>query len=177
MEHETPAGKPAGPDRPAKWSGTTKYVLRQQQYVHGCILQKREKWRTKSLKKVCTGMYSESQGSIDRLRLSIWNPDKYYTWYIPCICHVYTMYIPRAGIYMVYTMYIHGILKCKFLVFFRILLLWTHAMCEDNVMSKADYFKTAYLSFKFRQRNSMVYTRYIIGMQGICYTYTRFSNI
>ncbi len=35
----------------------------------------------------------------------IWNPDNYYTWYIPCIYHVYTMYIPRAGIYMVYTMY------------------------------------------------------------------------
>ena len=60
---ESPAGKPAGPDRPAKRSGTTKYVLRQHQYEHGCTLQKREKWRTKSLKKVCTGMYSVHTGT------------------------------------------------------------------------------------------------------------------
>ena len=41
--------------RPArKWSGTTKYVLRNHQYVQGCTLQKREKWSTKSLKNVCT---------------------------------------------------------------------------------------------------------------------------
>ncbi len=32
------------------------------------------------------------------------NPDEVYNRYIPCIYHVYTMYIPRSGIYLVYSM-------------------------------------------------------------------------
>ena len=88
----------------------------------------------------------------------IWNPNKYYTWYIPCIYHVYTWYIPRAGIYMVYTMYIHGILKFKFLVFFCILLLQTYVIGEDNVMKQSENSKKAYYSFKSRQCKFMVYT-------------------
>jgi hypothetical protein len=55
--HESPAGKPAGPGRPAKYAGTAKYVLRNPQYMPVCTLQKREKCSTKSRKKyvlVCT---------------------------------------------------------------------------------------------------------------------------
>ena len=37
-------------------------------------------------------------------------------------------------------------------------------MGEDNVMSKPENFKKAYLSFKSRQRKSMVYTRYILDI-------------
>jgi hypothetical protein len=36
--HESPAGKPAGPGRPAKYTGTAKYVLRNPQYVPVCTL-------------------------------------------------------------------------------------------------------------------------------------------
>jgi hypothetical protein len=39
------------------------------------------------------------------------------TRYIVGIYHVYTMYIPRGGIYLVYTRYIHWILKKKFMHF------------------------------------------------------------
>ena len=37
-------------------------------------------------------------------------------------------------------------------------------MGEDNVMSKPENFKKAYLSFKSRQCKSMVYTRYILDI-------------
>ncbi len=40
---------------------------------------------------------------------SIWNPYKYYTWYIPCIYHLHTMYIPCIYHVPVYTWYVHGI--------------------------------------------------------------------
>ena len=59
---------------------------------------------------------------------------------------------------MVYTMYIHGILKFKFLVFFCILLLQTYVIGEDNVMKQSENSKKAYYSFKSRQCKFMVYT-------------------
>ncbi len=58
----------------------------------------------------------------------IWNPDKYYIWYMYGIYHTYTMYITYSGIYMVYTIHIHCILNCSFVLVFRILLQGTHAM-------------------------------------------------
>ena len=33
----------------------------------------------------------------------IWNPDKYFIWYMYGIYHTYTMYITYSGICMVYT--------------------------------------------------------------------------
>jgi hypothetical protein len=39
------------------------------------------------------------------------------------IYHVYTMYIPIAGMYMVYSMYVQRILKFNFLEFICILML------------------------------------------------------
>ncbi len=64
------ACKQAGPGRPAKQSGATKYVLctlSQKSsvcdYVHGCTLQKREKCRTKSNKRSYTSMYSVHTGT------------------------------------------------------------------------------------------------------------------
>ena len=92
--HESPAGKPAGPDRPVKRSGTTKYVLRNHQYVHECTLHKREKWRTKSFKKVCTqyiqvhtilwpwSMYSVYTFFLEYVpeNIHFWS---FCTWYIP----------------------------------------------------------------------------------------------
>ncbi len=101
-------------------------------------------------------------------RADIWNPDNYYTWYIHGIYHVYTMDIPSAGIYMVYTTDIPCILKCNFLVFFCILLLWTQAISEDKVILTPENFKKAFSSFKSRQHKSMVYTRYILV---ICMVY------
>ena len=65
---------------------------------------------------------------------------------------------------MVYTMYIHGILKFKFLVFFCILLLQTYVIGEDNVMKQSENSKKAYYSFKSRQCKFMVYTWHILGI-------------
>ncbi len=49
------------------------------------------------------------------------------------------MYIPRAGICMVYTLYIHRILKFNCFIFYCILMLYTHAMVEDNLMSEPEF--------------------------------------
>jgi hypothetical protein len=49
---ESPAGKPAGPCRPAKYAGMAKHVLRNPQYVPVCTLQKRTKCSTKSRKRM-----------------------------------------------------------------------------------------------------------------------------
>ncbi len=81
------------------------------------------------------------------------------------ICMVYTIHIPcilhSAGIYMVYTMDIHSILKCYILLFFRILLLGTHDMGVYKAMYTPENFKTAYSSFKSCKHECMVYTWYI----------------
>ncbi len=80
--------------------------------------------------------------------LCLWNPDKYFTWYMYGIYHTYTMYITYSGICMVYTLHIPGILNCSFPLVFRIILQGTHAVGVQKAMFTPENFNKAYLSFK-----------------------------
>ena len=62
---------------------------------------------------------------------------------------------------MVYTIHIHCILNCAFVLVFRILLLGTHAMGVYKAIYTPENFNKAYSSFKCCKHECMVYTWYI----------------
>ncbi len=82
---------------------------------------------------VLTG-FGYASGMPDTLAHYIWNPNKVYSRYIPCIFHVYVRWRYMPGIYHVYTMDI----KFNFHVFMCNSMRHTNAMLEDNVMLKQE---------------------------------------